>query len=259
MQTEVHVFAFSTAANVLLSFFPFLIVMMSLSRLVFNHATTVAAIDTALHDFFPDALGNFLRSNLPERSHVEAVSLILLLFTANGIFEPLEVALNHVWGVSKNRSFLRNQLISLALIFACGGLGLLSMMLSGLNQVGNQSVPGLAEWIPSLFLKLAGVPITIVVLFLIYYFVPNFRPPRNRVVAAAIVIGVLMEGLKYVNRLVWPYFFRKLTNEYGVFKYSVTLIFIAFVTTMLVLAGAEWAARGNRADRPELKKETASA
>jgi membrane protein len=244
------VFAFSTAANVLLSFFPFLIVMMSVSRLVFDRATTIASIDTAMRDFFPDALGSFLHNNLPDRSHVEAISLILLLFTANGIFEPLEVALNHVWGVAKNRSFLRNQLISLALIFACGGLGMLSMILAGLNHVGAKAMMGFGEWIPTVLFKMAAVPITVIVLFLIYYFVPNFRPPRNRVIAAAIIVGVLMEVLKYLNKLVWPWFFRKLTNEYGVFKYSVTLIFIGFVSTMLVLAGAEWAARGHRADLP---------
>jgi YihY family inner membrane protein len=258
MQTEVHVFAFSTAANVLLSFFPFLIVMMSLSRLVFDQQTTVASIDTAMRDFFPDSLGSFLHNNLPARTHVEAISLILLLFTANGVFEPLEVALNHVWGVHKNRSFFRNQLVSLALIFACGGLGLLSMMLTGLNHVSARAMMGFGEWIPTLFFKLAAVPITVIVLFLIYYFVPNLRPPRNRVIAAAIIIGVLMEVLKYANKLVWPWFFRKLTNEYGVFKYSVTLIFIGFVSTMLLLAGAEWAARGHRADI-EPAKETAHA
>ena len=27
--------------------------------------------------------------------------MLLLLFTANGIFEPLEVALNRAWGVSE--------------------------------------------------------------------------------------------------------------------------------------------------------------
>ena len=36
MQTEVHVYAFSVAANVLLSFFPFLIIMLSLSRRIFG-------------------------------------------------------------------------------------------------------------------------------------------------------------------------------------------------------------------------------
>ena len=56
------------------------------------------------------------------------------MFTANGIFEPLEVALNRVWGIPENRSFVRNQLVSLALIFACGGLALASLMLTALNH-----------------------------------------------------------------------------------------------------------------------------
>ena len=55
MKTEVHVYAFSVAANVLLSFFPFLIVSVSLARVFFDQQTTVAAIDAALRDYFPDA------------------------------------------------------------------------------------------------------------------------------------------------------------------------------------------------------------
>ena len=106
MQTEVHVFAFSTAANVLLSFFPFLIVMMSVSSMVFDRQTAAASIDTAVRDFFPDSLGTFLHNNLPVRAHIETVSLVLLLFTANGVFEPLEVALNHVWGCARIAVFL---------------------------------------------------------------------------------------------------------------------------------------------------------
>src|SRR6185503_19648446 len=91
MQTEVHVYAFSVAANVLLSFYPFLIVCVSISRTFFNRQTAVAAIDRALKDYFPDALGNFLHNNLPQGGALPVISIVLLLFTANGIFEPLEV------------------------------------------------------------------------------------------------------------------------------------------------------------------------
>jgi membrane protein len=249
MRTDVHVFAFSVAANVLLSFFPFLIVMSSLAQRLFNYKTALAAVDTAMNDFFPDTFSNFITRNLPYSPHLEIVSLVLLLFTANGIFEPLEVALNHVWGVSRNRNFFHNQLVSLALIFVCGGLAISSLALTGMNHRNAEAMLGLGNWIPGLFFKIAAVPITVVILFLIYYFVPNFRPPRNRVIAAAIVTGILMEALKFLSKLVWPWMFRKLSNEYGVFKYSVALIFLGFCSSMLVLAGAEWAARGNRADR----------
>src|SRR5215813_11737875 len=134
MQTEVHVYAFSVAANVLLSFYPFLIVAMSVSRLLFSEQTTISAIQLALRDYFPDSFTNFLytkgqHENLPPHGTTELISIVLLLFTANGIFEPLEVALNRVWGIHTNRSFFRNQLISLGLILVCGTLAMLSMIL----------------------------------------------------------------------------------------------------------------------------------
>ena len=64
--------------------------------------------------------------------------------------------------------------------------------------------------------------------------------------AAAIGVGVLLEVLKYVNKLVWPWFQKKLETEYRVFQYSVALIFLGFLASMLVLAGAEWASRPYR-------------
>src|ERR1700730_13998313 len=133
-ETEVHALAFSVAANVLLGFFPFLIVSVSISQVFFSRQTTVAAIDFALRDYFPDALGGFLSKNLPQRPVTDWVAIVLLLFSSNGIFEPLEVALNKIWGIRENRGYLHNQVVSLALIFACGGLTLLSLRLAALEE-----------------------------------------------------------------------------------------------------------------------------
>lgn len=246
MQTEVHVYAFSVAANVLLSFFPFLIVMMSLSRLFFDQQATRNAVDLALRDYFPDSFGTFLLNNLPTERPAQTLSIVLLLFTANGIFEPLEVALNRIWGIRKNRSFFRNQLISLALIFVCGGLALGSTALAAMNQETLKGLMGGADWVSIVFFKFASVPVAALVLFLIYRYLPNGRPPLDRVLAAAVSVALLMEALKYSSKLVWPWFFQKLTREYGVFRYSMTLIFLGFMASMLVLAGAEWSARGHR-------------
>ncbi|HEY4361015.1 MAG TPA: YihY/virulence factor BrkB family protein [Bryobacteraceae bacterium] len=255
LQTEVHVFAFSISANVLLAFFPFLIVSISVSQIFFSRETTVGAIDFALRSYFPDALAQFLhsdqRDNLPLAGRrPEFISILLLLFTANGIFEPLEVALNHVWGIRKNRSFLRNQIVSLALIFVCGGLALFSLGITAMNQASLSANP-VEAWVSAFFLKLLAVPLSAVILFLVYRFLPNGKPPLKRVVPAAIGVGLLLELMKYVNTLVWPRMQVKLANEYGVFRYSVMLIFLSFIASMLVLAGAEWSARGYRFDRVE--------
>ena len=67
-----------------------------------------------------------------------------------------------------------------------------------------------------LFFKLAAVPLAVLVLFLIYRYLPNGRPPLDRVIPAAIVVGLLMELLKYINTLVWPGFQRKLATTQDV-------------------------------------------
>jgi hypothetical protein len=58
-------------------------------------------------------------------------------------------------------------------------------------------------------------------------------------------VGVLLEVLKYFNKLVWPWVQKKLESEYRIFQYSAALIFLGFLASMLVLAGAEWSARGH--------------
>jgi uncharacterized BrkB/YihY/UPF0761 family membrane protein len=247
MQTEVHVYAFSVAANVLLSFFPFLIVVVSLCRHVFRWKAAEAAIYLALTDYFPGAVGAFVKRNLEftvdVRGPFQFFPIFLLLLTANGIFEPLEVALNRAWGIPRNRSYIRNQAVSLALIFGCGALALTSASLTALNQEF-LSTTGLAQrWVSLLVFKMAAVPLSIVMLMIVYWLLPNGRVPFSRIAPVAVVIGLLIEVLKYVNLLTLPLLQAKLQREYGPFVNSVTIILWAFVGSMLVLAGAEWAAR----------------
>src|SRR5262245_55179751 len=118
METEAHVFALAVSASVLLSFFPFLNVMLSFSRNVLHWRAAEEAIYLALNDYFPGEMTVFIKRNLVLKGDLHFASMFVLLFTANGIFEPLEVALNRTWGVEKNRPYWRNQLISLGMIFA---------------------------------------------------------------------------------------------------------------------------------------------
>jgi uncharacterized BrkB/YihY/UPF0761 family membrane protein len=249
-QTEVHVFALSVAASVLLSFYPFLIVMVSLCKYAFHWPAAVNAIYFSVNDYLPGEVGQFIERNLAvtvaSRGPAQFVSVFLLLFTANGIFEPLEVALNRVWGVAENRSYLKNQLLSLGLILLCGGLILSSFLLTAMNQEYLKSafgVPGLPAWAGSLIFKVAAIPITIFALFLVYLLLPNCRVPWRPVARVAFFVGLSLELLKYLNILCWPYLKIKLQQEYGPFYISVSIVLLSFALSMIVLAGAEWSAR----------------
>src|SRR5581483_7626120 len=143
LHTEVHTFAFSVAANAILSFFPFVLLLMMLTRRVFHSAVMSDVIVQLLRDYLP-AGQEFVIRNLNAlvgaRHRTEIFSLMILLVTSTGIFMPLEVALNRVWKFPVNRSYLGNQLISLGLAFGCGILALLSNALTGGNDAQLETV-----------------------------------------------------------------------------------------------------------------------
>jgi uncharacterized BrkB/YihY/UPF0761 family membrane protein len=228
--------------------------MVSLCRYVFHWPGAVDAIMIALRDYFPAEMVAFIERNVKatvsSRGPMQFGSILLLFFTANGVFEPMEVALNRAWGITKNRSFLKNQLVSMGLIFLCGGLVLLSIVFTAANQQmlehsswGQSSAGSILSIV---FFKSAAIPVTMLMLFLIYWLLPNRRLPWRKIVPVSIFVGLALEGLKYVNLLTWPYLRMKLEQEYGPFINSVTIVLWSFLASMVVLAGAEWSARGRR-------------
>lgn len=254
LQTEVHVYALATAASVMLSFFPFLIVMASLCRYVLEWPAGAAAVYAALNEYFPGEMGDFIVNNLrvvvQERGAMQVVSLVLLLFTANGIFVPLEVALNRVWGVAENRSYWRNQGISMVLIFVCGTLALAATIMTGMNPRTFRSLFGqtspLVEEAGVVAMKLLAIPLTPLLLLLVYWRLPNRRIQVRQVARAALTVGLILQAMQYLNLLTWPLWRGKVRHEYGPFYYSVSIILWSFLGSMVLLAGAEWAARAER-------------
>jgi YihY family inner membrane protein len=252
----VHVYALSIGASVLLSFFPFLIVMLTLIRDVLHFPAAERALIVALGDYFPGELGAFIIRNLTKVNHgrFQLTSLLLLTFTANGIFEPLEVALNRAWHVPNNRSYIRNQVLSFCLILLCGGLALASVLLSAMStkfvatQYGIKVFP---VWLSLGIFKVGAIPMTILSLVVIYWVLPNRRIPVRRVLPVAVLVGIALEALKYLFLFAWPWMGRKFQNEYGPFYYAVSVVVFGVLAAFIVLAGAEWSARPlNEFDEP---------
>jgi membrane protein/epoxyqueuosine reductase len=85
-------------------------------------------------------------------------------------------------------------------------------------------------------------------LFLVYWLLPNRKIDPQRVAPVAIVVGLILEGLKYVNMIFANSLHEKMNREYGVFQHSVTLLLWSFVGALVVLAGAHWTARHDTVD-----------
>jgi len=248
LRTEVHVYAFAVAANVLISFFPFLVAMILLCRWAFHWQAGVQVIVQTVNTYFPEDFGvNFTRYLLADHTF-SWVSVFLLLFTANGIFVPLEVAFNRIWEVKQNRSFLRNQVISLGLIFACGALVLASVSATTLNvhllsaKFGSTHTGAVLQ--TSAF-RVFALLATMLMIFLVYWILPNAKIRVARLIPASIGVSVLLEFSKYLNILTWPWLRAKLRADVPPFVQSISIILWSFVATLIVLAGAEWSARAS--------------
>lgn len=247
LQTEVHVYAFAVAANILISFFPFLVAMILLCKDVLHSQAAVNVILRTVDEYFPAGFGvDFHYYLLHSYQEFSWFSVVLLLFTANGIFLPLEVAFNRVWHVPKNRSLLKNQVVSLGLIFACGVLVLASISLTANNLppiVLKHTTAHAGSLLEDYGLKLFALPATMLMIFLVYWLLPNAKIRIKRLIPASIAVGLLLEVSKYVNIMTWPWLSHKLRLEVPPFVQSISILLWSFYATLILLAGAEWSAR----------------
>lgn len=252
LRTEVHTFAFSVAANALLSFFPFVLLMMMLIRRVFHSPVMYDVVVQLLRDYLPagqDFVIRNLNALVEARHRAQLVSLLILLVTSTGVFMPLEVALNRIWRFPNNRSYLGNQLISLGLAFACGVLALLSVgMTAGNVALLSAMLLGhgvfFVRFVGFLVMKIFAVAASIAIFFLIYWLLPNGKVPARAVLPTAVIMGLLSETLKYCYILALPRL--NFQEVYGPFALSVSLMFWAFLSGLLLLTGAHLSAELQR-------------
>jgi membrane protein len=249
MRTEVHTFAFSVAANAILAFFPFVLLLMNLALRLFHSPAMYNVIKELLRDYVPSGQ-DFVIRNLNAlvwaRSRVQVFSLAILLVTSTGVFLPLEVALNRVWRFPNNRSYLGNQLVSLVLAFACGTLALISIAISAGNIVllrfltfGHDFF--LVRVLGFLTEKVFATLASMAIFFLIYWLLPNGKVPAKTVMPAAVIMGVLAEVLKY--SYFWALPRLNFQEVYGPFALSASMMFWAFLLGLLLLTGAHLSAQ----------------
>lgn len=250
-ETEVHAYAFSIAANALLSFFPFQLILLAVCHRWLHWENAYLMVLELLRVHLPTGSGYVIRNLVvvvQGRPRMQFMSVFMLLFTSSGVFLPLEIALNKVWGFQRNRTFLKNQGVSFSLALISGVLALCFVFAVTPLQ---STITYLIGWIPSRnvltmvsrgVLEVASLPCVVSIYFVIYYILPNGKVPVARVLPAAIATGILTEVGETIYSLTLPLF--RFREVYGPFALSVTLLFWAYAGALIVLFGAHLSAYG---------------
>jgi membrane protein len=268
--TEVHTYAFSVAANAILSFMPSAVLMMTISRRVFHSTAMEDAVKAMLKAFLPVSQNDITDWVTAQSQHhaIQLFSLVMLFVSCTGVFEPLEVALNSVWGF-KSRNYLMNQAVSLGLALGCGLLALASIgATAGVwaptkeaqvwldAHLGTGTLHSTVTFINTTLQQLAlkgfGLIAAILVFFLIYWLLPNGKIEAKAVLPSAIITGVAFEiaQVAYMKALPLLDFRGTYSNHFYI---SVTLIFWSFIVGLLLLGGAHLSAQDQKtAERQSL-------
>lgn len=246
LDSEVHTFAFSVAANSIISFIPFIVLLYTIAGSM-PHGKEMAGVVTEMVHYFLPSNQTFVADQLALRvphHGVQALSVLMILISCTGIFLPLEVALNQAWGVAKSRNYLLNQVVAF-------GLALLMLLLAMLSILVNAGEQGLLAFVffhhtdnfvykglSYLWLSISTGVASILFFFSIYWILPNRKVPWKPVLRTSVVTGIVWLVAKMVFVQVLPHM--DLSALYGPFYVSVGLLFWGYASGLILFAGAQF-------------------
>jgi len=197
-------YAASVAYYGLLSLFPFILLLLSIFGTATADPSHRDAVVTFILKYFPtkfDFLSRQVDTLRQTRMQLGVVGSAALVWAAMGVFGAVSTAVNHAWGVEQTRSFVGHKLFSFFMLLGAGALLVATLLLVSAIQIVNASwFAGVLARFPALNLlgglaaRYATTFMLILVVGLIFYFVPNARVRFRDVWVGAVLTGLLWKG-----------------------------------------------------------------
>jgi membrane protein len=250
-------FASSIAYYSLLSLFPFFLLVFSIIASVTSTDADRQAVLRFVLDYFPQKFG-FVDDQLTKLQQsglrLGVAGSILMTWAAMGVFGAVTSAVNHAWGVEKQPSFFKHKLISFVMLLLAGVLLIVGLILvSAVNVVEAGWFAVVVEKTPwllslqSLALEWATMLIFILVVGLVFYFVPNAQVRFRDVWVGAILTGLLwraaLGGFSYYVRDMSRF------SVHGSIAAVIVFLFWVYVSAVILLYGVEVTAANARLRR----------
>ena len=246
--------AASIAYYSLLSFFPFLLLLISVLGVITSRADVRTATLSFVLRYFPAKL-DFVASQLLalQRTRVSLglFGIVALTWASLGFFSAISTAVNHAWKVERQRSYLKHKLVAfLMMATACLLLILTVAVFSASQVVGASWFGGVADRFPRL-LSLRGGSVNwaatsslILGVGLIFYFVPNAKVRFRDVWVGAILTGLLWRaafaGFSWYVRDMSRY------SIHGSIGAVVVFLVWVYISAVILLYGVEFTAAYSR-------------
>jgi membrane protein len=228
-------YAAALAFAAFLAMFPMMLGVLSIIGLAIRDPVTEARFQNLILQIFPGnaqpELQNAIRGVRQSAGWFGVISLGGLVWSASGIFATMEFALTQIFG-SKQRNMLRQKLMGFVMM-------MLLVVALGITVAANAAAGYLSQYVPFAWvLSFAiGAAVMVVLLVLLYRFVPNRSFSLREVLPGALLAGVLIEALS----LGFPLYarFAGSFNTYGAqFGLFFLLATWLYLLSQLLLLGA---------------------
>jgi membrane protein len=242
------------AYRVLFSIAPLAIVLVSIFGLVLQNDSIRADVVDAVVDALPvSAAGkkdveNAITAIATPASAAGLVSLIVFAWAATGMMTALRQGLERAMGVRESRPMMRGKLVDLMLIVGAAVLVLVTVgitLLGSLVQKASGSFGGLigvgAGTLAGALIRVASFFLSIIVVLLLYRFVPARGLRIRDGLAGAIVTAVLLLLISLAAGQIYG----RVTNlsvVYGSLTAGLVFLYSMYLYSSALLLGAEVAA-----------------
>lgn len=255
-------FASSIAYYSLLSTFPFLLVVLAVLGFIpvtgDGDATLLQLVARAVPGH-PDFLTTQIHELGRLRVQVGAAGIVLAVLGSMGIFGAITSAINHAWGVEVRPGFWKHKLVALTMLAGSALLLVLTLVLvSSVEVAQTYWFTNVIDRVPILnslrgfALSNAPTPMFMLVIGLIYYYVPNAKVRLRDVWWGAVIAGTLWRiafgGFSwYVHDL------SRFTVLGQVAAVALFLVWV-YLSAVIFLYGAEVSAAYSRLNAPVMMK-----
>jgi membrane protein len=239
----------SLAYYTLFSIFPLLLVFVAGGSYFLDSNQVFATVTQFVQQALPiptQVINENLRQVLEERGTAGVFSLLILLWSASGMFTNLAYNINLAWPHASRRSFLQKRLIGLWMILGLIGLIVLSLILSWITSKLPFMDIAHASFSRLILLRLIsglGSWLTIFLVFLtLYHRIPTLHVSWNATFWGALIASLAWKAATagfawYLNSNFGQY-----QLVYGSLGAIVAFLFLIYIISLITLFGAHLSA-----------------
>jgi membrane protein len=251
-------FASSIAYYALLSLFPFFLLAFSIIAGVTSTPEDRVEVLEFVLRYFPgkfDFITKQFDALQQDAVRLGVIGSLLMAWAAMGVFGAITSAVNHAWGVERQPSFFKHKFISFVMLLMAGALFIVGLILvSAMNVVEAWWFAAVVERFPGLLvlqgfvLRWATTVVFILVVGLVFYFVPNAKVRFKDVWVGAVLTGLLwraaLSGFSWYVRDI-----TRFSAIHGQIAAVVVFLLWVYVSAVILLYGVEVTAANARLRR----------